>query len=399
MIYLMCSEYRENFGVSFALPDDVIYLDSATIGRLPISSIDIISEYYKKCGGVKNRGTHEYSICANVKLEKARKELSSLLNLSTDNISFSSDMEVMLTNILFSHEMNENNHILTSMMEDHSLLGPVYRGKKLFNYSIDFLHEEDESDIVERIKENVNDKTSFVVLSSQTVGIGIKRDWKRITKLLDDLNIPLILDVSRTMGLEPLVFNEVQPDYVLCNGPLGILGPIGSAFMAFKENHVEPLIVGTNSINYIDEKTYSLSNTFNSFETGFINTPAIVSMVNSFKVLNEIGLEKIHAHQRKLRELLVKGISDIVPFKLIEIEGCSYGPIMALEVEIIDTHDLAIILEDLKKIIVRSGGLCAQTQLNELNKESLVQLSTHVYNIQEDIKITIEQMQELSKNL
>ncbi len=399
MIYLMSSEYRENFGVSFALPDDLIYLDSATIGRLPLSSIDIISDYYKKCGGVKNRGTHEYSICANVKLEKARKELGSLINISPDNISFSSDMEVMLSNILFSHKLNEKDHVLTSMMEDHSLLGPVYRGKKLFNYTIDFLHKEDERNIVESIKEKVTDKTSVVVLSSQTVGVGIKRDWKRITTLLEDLNISLILDVSRTIGLEPLTLDNVQPDYVLCNGPLGTLGPMGSAFMTFKRKHVEPLIVGTNSINHMDEKTYSLSNTFNSFETGFINTPAIVSMVNSFKVLNEIGLEKIHAHQKNLRELLVKGIRGIVPFKSVEIEGCSYGPIMALEVEIIDTHDLAIILEDLRKIIVRSGGLCAQTQLKEMNKESLVQLSTHVYNTQEDIKITIEQMQELSESL
>ncbi|MHA1258614.1 MAG: aminotransferase class V-fold PLP-dependent enzyme [Candidatus Heimdallarchaeaceae archaeon] len=37
------------------------------------------------------------------------------------------------------------------------------------------------------------------------------------------------------------------------------------------------------------------------------------------------------------------------------------------------------------KIYVRSGALCSHLFLEEIKKESLVQISTHVYNTEEEV--------------
>ena len=47
------ADNRCNFGLEFAYPNEDIYFDSASLGRLPISSINKIQEFCKKViGGV-----------------------------------------------------------------------------------------------------------------------------------------------------------------------------------------------------------------------------------------------------------------------------------------------------------------------------------------------------------
>ena len=102
--------------------------------------------------------------------------------------------------------------------------------------------------------------------------------------------------------------------------------------------------------------------------------------------MKEIGFEKIKSHETKLRNNVVDGLKDTPNINLIEGNNLEYGPILSFMSEEIDSHDIAIILEDIGKIFVRSGALCTHLFMDEIGRDSLVQLSTHVYNSEEDIK-------------
>ena len=56
---------RKSFGLDFYFSENEIYLDSATSGKIPISSINELNEFYKNLGGGVNRGTHKKAQDAN----------------------------------------------------------------------------------------------------------------------------------------------------------------------------------------------------------------------------------------------------------------------------------------------------------------------------------------------
>ena len=66
---------------------------------------------------------------------------------------------------------------------------------------------------------------------------------------------------------------------------------------------------------------------------------------------------------------------------------------------LVDAHDIAIILEDLQNIFVRSGALCSHLFVEEINQNSLVQVSTHIYNSEQEIETFLDTMQSIMEEI
>jgi len=255
------------------------------------------------------------------------------------------------------------------------------------------LNSQDEVDMLDRITEKLKSKEDILLLSSLTPTNGVKRDWSQITKICKDIEATFILDISHAIGHKEIMFNEIMPDIVISSGCIGALGPPGTAFQITTEEiykEMDPLIVGGGSIITLDEKYYLLNSSGSKFETGILNCANISAMVNSLNVLSKVGLSKIEQHERKLRSILSRGLSDFEVLEINTINNAEYGPIISIGSEIIEAHDFALILEDLKNIQVRSGALCSHLFMYELKFSDIVRISTHLYNTEEEIKIFLE---------
>ncbi|MBY9001898.1 MAG: aminotransferase class V-fold PLP-dependent enzyme, partial [Candidatus Heimdallarchaeota archaeon] len=153
------------------------------------------------------------------------------------------------------------------------------------------------------------------------------------------------------------------------------------------------------SIISLNKDGYKLGNWSTKFETGTINIAAIIGLSNSLQFLSDIGFELIKNHDRKLRKQISKGLETIQNIEIMKLEGIEYGPILSFRSETVDSHDIAIILEDLQKIFVRSGALCSHLFMDEINQNSLIQLSTHIYNSEQEIETLIETMHNIMEEI
>ena len=389
---------NKHFGIEFNLQPNQIYLDSATIGKMPLSSIGIISEYYRKGGGVPVRGMHTEIFQANKILEERRRELSEFFKVEPVQVSFFPSREVVLTNAIYSLPDMRNRRIVTSILEEHSVIAPAIKMHNDKGTKIDYLNSQDEVDMLDRITEKLKSKEDILLLSSLTPTNGVKRDWSQIAKICRDIEATFILDISHDIGHEEIMFNEIMPDIVISSGCIGALGPPGTAFQITTEEiykEMDPLIVGGGSITTLEEKYYLLNSSGSKFETGILNCANISAMVNSLNVLSKVGLSKIEQHERKLRSILSRGLSDFEVLKINTIDNAEYGPIISFGSEKIEAHDFALILEDLKKIQVRSGALCSHLFIYELKFSDIVRISTHLYNTEEEIKILLETVETI----
>ena len=387
------------FGIDFNLRSNQIYLDSATLGKMPISSIDFISEYYKRGGGVPVRGMHSEISNAKKFLEDNRRDLAKLFQVEPIQISFLPTREVTLTNVLYSLPRMKQRRIFTSILEEHSLIAPVIRLKNDFGTKIEYLNLKDEINILDKLNEKLSSKEDVLLLSSLTATNGVKRDWEEISKICKDSGATFILDISYSIGHESMQFNNFIPEIIISSGCIGALGPPGIAFQITSNqiyNEMNPLIVGGGSIITLEEEYYLLSSSSSKFENGLLSCANIGAMVNSLNKLSNVGFSRIKEHEGKLNYLLRKGLRNFENIILNEVENAQYGPIISFGSKEFEAHDLALILEDLRDIQVRSGGLCSHLFMYELEFSDIVRISTHLYNTEEEIKIFLETLSKLN---
>ncbi|MHA1202250.1 MAG: aminotransferase class V-fold PLP-dependent enzyme [Candidatus Heimdallarchaeaceae archaeon] len=390
--------YITRFGEEFTIPEGKIYLDSATMGKMPVSSLNKMISYYKEINGAAVRSMSQEASAATKVIEVSRDEIKNFFNSPESNISFFPTREIALTNALFSLDKMKERKIISSILEEHSLLAPAIRVHNTFGTKIEYLTIEEETNLFQSIQEKIERKGDIILLSSLAVTNGVKRDWIGISKLCKDMGALLFLDISQTIGHEIIDFSETSPDLVFSSGCIGALGPQGTAFQITNLEMYElmdPLLVGGGSIIALEEYLYILEKSDSKFEPGIINVPGIVALSNSLKVLSNIGLEKIQAHEKKLDELLRKELQNIPNITLMEVDGAEYGPIISFGSDKFEAHDVAMILEDTNNIISRSGALCSHLFMYEQKYNDLVRISTHLYNTKEEIKILINTLNEV----
>ena len=386
----------------FNIPKEEIYLDSATIGKMPKAALKAICDFYNSDGGGVNRGTHKYAIKASRVLETERESIAQIFKINPKHLSFLPSRETAVLNSLFSISSNKENNLIMSVLEDHSLIGPAMKFSELTGSNINYLLMNDEPNLLDTLQERISKDSSIFLFSALTLGMGIKRNWESISKLCKDNNVRTVMDMSYLVGHETIDFSKVMPDVVLSSSTNGALGPQSIAFQFVSEeinDEMKPLLVGGGSIVSLSRSNYKLSNWSHKFETGTINISAVVGLSRSLQLLNDIGLELIHNHEKKLRRQLVQGLENIQNIELVNLDGIENGPILSFRSESVDSHDIAIILEDIQNIFVRSGALCSHLFMEEIKQNSLVQLSTHIYNTEEQITTFIDTIKSIMEEI
>ena len=390
------------FGIDFYFSDDEIYLDSATAGKVPVESIKRMEEFYRNHGGGIGRGTHKKALQASRFIENQREKMIKIFSIDNTQLSFLPSREIAILNALFSLNIPKNHKVITSVLEDHSLLAPTIRYCDINDIELNYLKIPDEENIAETILELVGSDTKAVILSALTLGMGAKRNWELISKVCKENELPFILDISYIIGHEKLNFRDNIADIIISSSSHGALGPQGTAFQILSKEileKTEPLLVGGGSVISLEQQKFKLASGSGKFEPGVLNAGAIAGLANSLQLLSDIGFDKIQNHETKLRESITKGLENIANIEVIKNENIVQGPIISFMSDIIDAHDIAIILEDLSNILVRSGALCSHLFMDEIQQDSLVQVSTHFYNTEEEIKILIETLDSIMSDL
>lgn len=110
--------------------------------------------------------------------------------------------------------------------------------------------------------------------------------------------------------------------------------------------------------------------------------------------MEQVGLETIHLHEKKLTNYAFEQLS--------KIDGISiYGPnqpelrggLITFNVEHVHPHDLATVL-DSEGIAIRAGHHCCQPLMKWLNVSATARASLSLYNTEEDINLLISAIKQ-----
>jgi len=375
---------REDFPVL----KEVVYLDSTATTQTPIPAVEAMVEYFYRYAGNHGRGAHRLAREATNRYEDARETVAHFLNVEPSKTVFMKNTTEGINLIANSYPWEAGDHIVTTLLEHHSNLLPWLRlQKKGVNVTVVSPDSEGKIDI-SSIEKAFTEKTRLVAVTQVSNVFGSIQDVKNITKLSHRYGIKVLIDGAQSAGHMPVSLKDLDCDFFATAGHKGLLGPQGTGVLYIKEpDALESASVGGGTVSDVEGYTYVLEPSPACFEAGTPNIPGVIALGKAVEYVEKIGVSEIEAHEIKLSGETAKRLSEL---EHVEV----YGPenragIVPFNVRGLHAHDVALILDQTRKICVRSGHHCAIPITRFLKVDSTVRASFALYNTEEEVDILV----------
>ena len=382
---------------------NTIYLDNAsTTFPKPKNVTDAIYNFLTNIGGNPGRSNHENGLQSNRLLLEARETIASFFNFDKiENVIFTNNITTSL-NILINGCVKKGDHIITSSMEHNSVLRPLMNLKEKGFIDLDIIGANTFGFTnIDAFKNVIKPNTRFIVLTHASNVIGSIQPIKEIGLLCKNNNIHFILDTAQGAGVLDLDFKELNLSALAFTGHKSLFGPqgIGGFIISDELNNIcDPYTLGgTGSLSHSLIQPDFLPD---KFESGTLNMPGIIGLMEGIKFINSQGLNTIYEKNSFLRNTLVSELRNIDSIILYEeFKNKNYTSCISLNAKNIDTAELSFILDSDYGIKNRSGLHCAPLAHKTIGSfpTGTVRLSLSYFNSKDDIDYTISSLNKILK--
>ncbi|MEM4364253.1 MAG: cysteine desulfurase, partial [Candidatus Diapherotrites archaeon] len=353
------------------------------------------------------RGSHKLSTDATICVEETRNKTASLINAKENEIAFTKNTTESINTIAVSLEraekIKEGDEIILSFAEHHANILPWTELAKRIGAKIKVVKlKQNFTFDLEDFRNKISRKTKLVSVAGITNTTGSIFPIKEITKTAHDFGALVSIDGAQLIPHTKIDAKKIGFDFLSFSAHK-MLGPTGLGVLFAKEEIVKNLnpynfgggiikSVSFDKVEYVDDAK--------KFEAGTLQIGEIYGFKETLAYLKKIGLENIEEHDKSLLDFAIAKLTNIEDIVI-------YGPkdeklqsgIILFEIKNVDSGDLAIALSEYKNIAVRSGFMCAEPIIRNINPNGLCRASFYIYNNKKDIETLAETIQELSKGL
>ncbi|WP_332692387.1 aminotransferase class V-fold PLP-dependent enzyme [Halalkalibacter lacteus] len=380
----------------------MIYFDHAASSYpKPKTVADAMHNAVSTFSANPGRGGHKLAEQARVVIDSTRQKLSRIFGApGSKHVWFYQNATMALNQALLGFPFQEGDHVIATMFEHNSVIRPLE--KLISDKKIDVTYiEPNEKGLmtVEQIETAFTEKTKMIAVSHASNVTGAIVPIRAISNVAKKRNVVVLLDASQTAGTIEISMDDDGIDLLAFAGHKSLLGPQGTGVLISKEDYqLEPLIVGgTGSYSELPHQPLKWPD---RYEAGTLNTPGIAGLSAGIDEIIEIGIENIWFHEQKLMEQFLNGVKELSGFM-------TYGPtnvsdrvaVIPLELEGVESHELAMILDEHYQIAVRAGMHCSPKthQSLQTSESGLVRISFGPYNTAEEVESLLEALKEIKQ--
>lgn len=392
---------RDDFPI---LTSGVIYLDSCASSLTPEPVIEKMLEFYRMYRANTERGVYRFSQQASDEYERARAKTADFINAHQNEIIFTKNSTEAINIVANGLKWEKGDKIVTTMLEHHSNMIVWLRLKQKYGVEIIWIRP-DKSGIIDLadVEKAVDDKTKLVAVAHASNVLGVILPVKDIANIAHERGALFLVDGAQTVPHIPFNVNEINPDFLVFSGHK-MCGPTGSGVLYVKkevQKNVEPCFIGGGTVSDVNLDYYTLKDFPYNFEAGTPSIAEAIGLSAATDYLKSIGMEKLKKHEEKLTEQIYNELSNISKIVVYGPEPKNKVGITSFNVEKLNPHDVALTLDVLANIAVRSGNHCAIPTVNEILNQpnGTVRVSTYLYNTTEEIDKLIATLKKISSNL
>jgi len=381
-----------------------VYLDSACQSLRPQVVVDAITRYYQgepACGG---RSMHHLSAAVSQKVDQTRTAAAKFFHTSRkEEIIFTRNTTEGINLVANSLGLQTGDIVLISDKEHNSNLIPWQMLVK--NNGIQL-----------KIIPSLPDNTFDLAAYEKMMVSGVKLVSLGMTSNLDGASIPaaevikaahrigalVLLDAAQSAPHRSIDVKALDVDFLALSGHK-MLGPSGTGLLYGKLPLLEklsPFLVGGDTVASSTYDSCEFLPPPEKFEAGLQDYAGIYGLGAALEYIKGVGFDFIQKQETLLNEFITCEIASLPGLKILgPADPKIRGGIINFTIEGIDSHRVALMLDQMAGVMVRSGQHCVHSWFNSRQIKGSIRASTYFYNTLEEAHVFTENLKKIRKVL
>jgi cysteine desulfurase/selenocysteine lyase len=377
----------------------IIYMDSACMSLKPKQVIDAMNESYTKYTSCHGRSAHKFGRKLTEDYHKAREKIAKHIGCKTEEVIFTRNTTEGINLVANSLDLKNGDTVLTTDREHNSNLLPWHLLSERFGVKHKVMLSRADMTFDLGNFQNIMDKNVRLVSFVHTSNLdGYTLPVKEIIKIAHDNGSLVLLDGAQAVPHKEVNMKDLDVDFYAFSGHK-MLAPYGTGVLFGKFHLLEklrPFIVGGDTVERTTYDSHIFLKPPEKFEAGLQNYSGAIGLAAAVEYLEKIGKKNIEKHETELNKFISDEISGLEAISII-------GPpqpelrsgIISFNVKGMPAHDVAVMLDEMANIMVRSGQHCVHSWFDAHKVEGSVRASLYLYNTKEEAKIFIDKLKEI----
>ncbi|MEM4462042.1 MAG: cysteine desulfurase [Candidatus Bathyarchaeia archaeon] len=397
---------REDFPILSVKRSDgkpLIYLDNAATSLKPRSVIDSIVEYYEKYTVNVHRGVYRLSHEATRIYENSRERIAKFIGVSPSELVFVKNTTEAINLVAYGLDWSPGDEVITTVMEHHSNLVPWQMVRDRYGVKLRFIDITSEGLLdIGKLSDLVSEKTRLISLTHVSNVLGTINPVEDIARIARRSGILLLVDAAQSVPHIPVDARRIGCDFLAFSGHK-MLGPTGIGCLYVRrgvEDLLKPVFTGGEMVGRVSLDRATWSDMPLRMEPGTPNIAGAIGLAAAVDYLSNLGMDNVRSYEDRLTDYTLKRMSEIDRVSIYGPRDVRYrSGIVAFNVERLDPHDVALLLDELENIAVRSGVHCAEPLHTRLGLSGTVRVSFYVYNTLEEVDILCDTLEKVIEML
>ena len=372
----------------------LVYLDSGATSQRPLPVWKAEEEFVLHTNAPVHRGSYQLAEEADDAYESARQAIAAFVGADRDEIAFTKNATEALNEVAYvlgderagDLYVGEGDTVVITELEHHANLVPwqelcARTGATLKWYSMT------EDGRIDLDSLELDDSVKVVAFTHQSNVTGAVADVDELVRRARAVDAMVVLDACQSVPHMAVDFHDLDVDFAAFSGHK-MCGPSGVGVLYGKDELLKklpPFLTGGSMIEIVKMEETTFAEPPTRFEAGTQMTSQVVGLGAAVKFLEEVGMDNIHAHEKKLTERALRQLKEIPGLRIIGPETTeNRGGAISFTVEGVHPHDLGQVLDD-HGVSIRVGHHCAWPLHRACGAQSTARASFYLYNTEEEV--------------
>ena len=372
----------------------LVYLDSGATSQRPLPVWKAEEEFVLHTNAPVHRGSYQLAEEADDAYESARQAIAAFVGADRDEIAFTKNATEALNEVAYvlgderagDLYVGEGDTVVITELEHHANLVPwqelcARTGATLKWYSMT------EDGRIDLDSLELDDSVKVVAFTHQSNVTGAVADVDELVRRARAVDAMVVLDACQSVPHMAVDFHALDVDFAAFSGHK-MCGPSGVGVLYGKDELLKklpPFLTGGSMIEIVKMEETTFAEPPTRFEAGTQMTSQVVGLGAAVNFLEEVGMDNIHAHEKKLTERALRQLKEIPGLRIIGPETTEYrGGAISFTVEGVHPHDLGQVLDD-HGVSIRVGHHCAWPLHRACGAQSTARASFYLYNTEEEV--------------
>jgi cysteine desulfurase/selenocysteine lyase len=379
----------------------LVYLDSGATSQRYAGALDAERAFNEQVNSAVHRGAHQLSEEATDAYEGARAKVARFVGGADEEVVFTKNATESLNLVAYAFsnsvagqtkdprlDLRAGDEILITEMEHHANLVPWQELARRTGATLRWVGVTDEGRLDldgahgPALGELLTERTKVFAFTHVSNVLGTINPVRELAAAARAVGALTVLDACQSAPHLRLDVAELGVDFAAFSGHK-MFGPTGvGALWGRSEllHAMPPFITGGSMIETVRMEASTYAPPPQRFEAGSPNSAQAVGLGAAIDYLDELGLDRIAAHEHALTERLLTGLAQrpwvrvVGPAEAVDRIGA-----VAFDVQGVHAHDVGQVLDD-AGVAVRVGHHCAWPLHRRMGVTATTRASLAAYN-------------------